>query len=380
MWKCFEKAKRLSVKLTEAVIDGQTTDPELNQWANDNEEGKEILRKFTDPSTRRQLLSSFDNPERDLAVRQLRKILRRHRQKILFLRLSLAAVIVMCLGSLVFLWPPHPEKSAEVAQILPGSPNAVLVLSNGEQLELADITRLRETDGTAIARTKENEIAYTRDSVIVGKVDTNTLIIPRYGEYAVVLADGTVVKLNSESELRYPTSFTGDRREVFLKGEAYLEVSKSDRPFIIHTYGAQVIVYGTRLDVNSYDSEKIRVVLVEGKVGVSSEGHKEVMLEPAQLAEVRREQGITVRKNINPAYFIAWQDGYFAFEKERLEDILTVLARWYNFEVLYTRPELKDVHFTASLRKDQPLEHFLRQFEKTGSVAFRIVGNQIVVQ
>ena len=196
---------------------------------------------------------------------------------------------------------------------------------------------------------------------------------------SLTLPDGTLVFLNSESTLSYPSRFDGDTRNVTLQGEAYFEVAKSDRPFIVRTYGAQVRVYGTRFDVNSYDTEKIRVVLVDGKVGVSTEDFEEVMLEPAQLALINAEKGITVKKEINPAYYIAWQNGYFAFDNERLEDILSVLARWYNFEVLYARPEIRDIHFTASLWKDQPLEHILKQFEKTQSISFQISGNQVII-
>ena len=248
-------------------------------------------------------------------------------------------------------------------------------------MELSKLTYLQETDGTAIARNQEGEIVYYAESTESKKqrADTNTLRVPRFGEYAIVLADGTRIKLNLESELRYPTVFSDTKREVSLKGEAYFEVAKSDRPFIVRTYGTQVRVYGTRFDVNSYDTEKIRVVLVDGKVGVSTEDFEEVMLEPAQLALINAEKGITVKKEINPAYYVAWQNGYFAFDNERLEDILSVLVRWYNFEVLYARPEIRDIHFTASLWKDQPLEHILKQFEKTQSVSFQISGNQVII-
>ncbi|MFR7876339.1 MAG: FecR domain-containing protein [Butyricimonas paravirosa] len=55
----------------------------------------------------------------------------------------------------------------------------------------------------------------------------NTIKVPRYGEYSVVLSDGSRIKLNSESELRYPVVFTGEQREVYLKGEAYGDLQRS---------------------------------------------------------------------------------------------------------------------------------------------------------
>lgn len=53
----------------------------------------------------------------------------------------------------------------------------------------------------------------------------NELIVPKWGEYRLCLSDGTVVYLNSESRLKYPAGFTGERREVELEGEAYFEVT-----------------------------------------------------------------------------------------------------------------------------------------------------------
>ncbi len=381
MKSLFEKAKRLSIKLAKAIIEDNFSDPELLRWSGESEEGQATLRRFESPVLRKRCFDLYDDGGKESAVFRLKKTLRRRRQKQIALRLCGAAVVVLCLGSLLWLRPSSEVAKPSDATILPGTQQAVLVLGNGEQVELSKLTHLQETDGIAIARNQEGEIVYYAESAESKKqrADTNTLRVPRFGEYAIVLADGTRIKLNSESELRYPTVFSDTKREVSLKGEAYFEVAKSDRPFIVRTYGAQVRVYGTRFDVNSYETEKLRVVLVDGKVGVSTEDFEEVMLDPAQLALINAEKGITVKKEINPAYNIAWQKGYYAFDNERLEDILSVLARWYNFEVLYARPEIRDIHFTASLWKDQPLEHILKQFEKTQSISFQISGNQVII-
>ncbi len=378
----FEKARRLSIKLAEAIIKDDFSEPELMHWVKDSEEGHDTVRRFANPLLRKQCLDCFDDKDKELAVRKLKKALKKQRQRQIVWRFCGAAMIVLCLGSLLWLQPSSEVADPSSTTILPGKQQAVLVLGSGRQVELSELTHLQETDGTAIAQNQKGELVYYADSVEakMQKIDTNTLLVPRFGEYAIVLADGTRIKLNSESELRYPTVFRGASREVYLKGEAYLEVAKSDRPFIVRAYDAQVKVYGTRFDVNSYDTTKIQIVLVDGKVGVSAGNFEEVILHSAQLAEVNPEKGITVKKEINPAYYTAWQNGYFAFNNERLEDILSVLARWYNFEVLYARSEIRDIHFTASLWKDQPLEHILKQFEKTQSISFKISGNQVIIQ
>lgn len=385
MWKLFIKAKKLSGKLAESAIDNRISDTELRQWQEESVEGEKTIGLFSDPEIRYRLVSQFSQNNKAEAVERMKRaIQKRQRRKILQRISAIAALMLLLIGVSVFLfhhYAPVRSETDKMATIIPGRQQAILVLANGERMELSQITRINETDGTAITRTRKGEVVYKADSFAQpAEMSYNTIIVPRYGEYSVILSDGTQVKLNSESELRYPTAFSGNQREVFLKGEAYLEVSKSNLPFIVHTYDAQVKVYGTRFDIDSYNPEQIKVVLVEGKVGVSSSLSEEVLLHPNQLAQIHHQKGITIKKDINPAYYIAWQEGYFAFEEQRLEEILSTLSRWYNFDVLYSRPELKDVHFTASLKKDQPLENILQQFMKTQSISFRITGNQIIVE
>lgn len=383
IWSIFKKARHLSEKLAESLIDDQLSHPELTQWREESAAGKKTWERFARPDLRLRMLSQFEQSGKEKAVRQFQKTLRKHKRIQLFRQMAAAAAIAFLLiSSTIFLYsvldvPKSPEQAAE---IWPGSQQAVLILDSGEKINLSDITQIHETDGTAIRKKNPGEIVYNGAASRPETKRYNTVIVPRYGEYAVILSDGTRIKLNSESELRYPTVFSGSQREVFLKGEAYLEVSKSQRPFIVHTYDAHIKVYGTRFNVNSYLPEQISVVLVEGKVSVSSGHSREVFLDPRQLARIDRRNGISIKKGINTAYYTAWQNGYFAFEAERLEDILNTLARWYSFDVLYSRPQLKDIRFTASLNREQPLKDILQQFQKTGCLSYRISGRQIIIQ
>lgn len=87
---------------------------------------------------------------------------------------------------------------------------------------------------------------------------------------SVLLPDSTVVHLNSESSLRYPTFFAGDVRQVELNGEAYFDVTQHPRKrFIVSTpHHSQVEVYGTSFNVEAYGNETpISTTLIEGSVG-----------------------------------------------------------------------------------------------------------------
>ena len=73
----------------------------------------------------------------------------------------------------------------------------------------------------------------------------------------MVLADGTKVWLNADSKLRFPVSFTAERREVYLEGEAYFEVAKdSEHPFIVHISRGAIEVLGTGFNVRDYREEQ----------------------------------------------------------------------------------------------------------------------------
>ena len=87
------------------------------------------------------------------------------------------------------------------------------------------------------------------------------------------LADGTKVWLNSGSELQFPTRFSGERREVRLKGEAFFEVVKNvNQPFRVNAKDLHIDVLGTSFNVVGYDDEpQAEVILVEGKVKLSAE-------------------------------------------------------------------------------------------------------------
>ena len=84
----------------------------------------------------------------------------------------------------------------------------------------------------------------------------------------MTLQDGTVVNLNSASELRYPVRFTGTERKVFLTGEAYFQVAKDkEHPFVVVTGEAEIEALGTSFNIYSYEEEnRIETTLVEGAV------------------------------------------------------------------------------------------------------------------
>ena len=207
--------------------------------------------------------------------------------------------------------------------------------------------------------------------------------IPVGGFYQLALSDGSKVWLNSMTELRFPVTFTGEQRKVYLTGEAYFEVTHdSVHPFIVETPdGMEVKVYGTEFNMNTYEKGVVQTVLVKGKVGVRGGVlGKEVVLAPEQMAVYREKTGEIQVENVDPYKYVAWKDGEFVFERETIEEIMERLSRWYDVKVFYSNESLKQKRFTGIVSRHKDIEQVLRLIEGPATLRFDISGNMVTVR
>ena len=203
------------------------------------------------------------------------------------------------------------------------------------------------------------------------------MITPRGGEYSVVLADGTQVWLNAESELRYPEQFAGEERRVYLRGEAYFDVAKREgQRFVVALGGTEVTVLGTEFNVKGYEDGGMATTLVEGSVAVRR-GEEECRLKPGEQAVVG-EDGIAVAE-VDTDLYTAWKDGYFIYRRAALDDIMQELARWYDFTYFYQNSGVADLNLTAKLRKFDQVEDVFEILEMTGQVEFVIKNKTVTI-
>lgn len=273
------------------------------------------------------------------------------------------------------------QQGVEIASIEPGKSKAILRLGNNRVLE---ITKERETHvdvAEGIAATNNSSGMIYTEQVATGKTEYNVLEIPRGGEYTVTLSDGTVVHLNSGSELRYPVAFGAERREVFLSGEGYFEVVKdSVRPFFVNADKLKIRVYGTSFNVNTYDLENIQTVLVEGKIGIQTMNmNTEYMVKPGQLALYNQEKGTMEILNVDVQLYVAWKDHEFMFDDESLEKIMNRLSLWYDVDVFFQTASLKQLHFTGHLGRYDDISHILDAISGVTQVKFSVKGRTIIV-
>ena len=313
------------------------------------------------------------------------KVKRQH----LFQLIRYAAILILPLSVLLLFWlhqekELHPMNVAVVGVMDSTDMHKVyLVLEGGTKVDLSTphVDTIRQDDGQLLAVDTLGKLVYNTVQEEVEELFYHKIVVPRGGEYTVELNDGTRVRLNADSELRFPVKFVGNERKVFLKGEAYFEVERdTSRPFRVDVHGDAIIeVLGTEFNVNAYpENAEIFATLVLGKVRVADlQTDSTVVLLPNQQAALSGA-GINV-KEVNPEDFISWINGRFYFEKMPLEEILIQLGRWYDLQVFWANEELKSYEFTGAIWRDNTIRQTLDMIEKTTDVCFTVSGRTVTV-
>lgn len=270
-------------------------------------------------------------------------------------------------------------KDTEFARIEPGKSKAILRLADNRVIEITREQETRFDVAEGIVATNNLSGMVYPEQVAMGKAEYNVLEVPRGGEYTVTLSDGTVVYLNSGSELRYPVAFGAERRDVFLSGEGYFEVAKdAERPFFVNADKLKIRVYGTSFNVNTYNIANVETVLVEGKIGIQG-NNAEYTVKPGQLALYNREKGTMEIRDVDVRPYVAWKEHEFMFDDESLEEIMNTLSLWYDVDVFFQTASLKQLHFTGHLGRYEEVSHILDAISGVTQVKFSVKGRTIIV-
>lgn len=361
----------------------------LQKYKN-NKEMLDLYEEIRQIKEAGQKLDQLDAPNVNLEWHKLNyKLKEQQRRKRGWLVAASIAILISCTFVLQFdkIVNSIEQEQSQLVQIEKGNSKAVLITSGGAQYNLEEgVDRIiAEESGVQIYADSNNVVQY---AVRVHENDQskladryNTLKVPRLGEYQLVLSDGTRVWLNSESELRYPIKFTGKTREVELIGEAYFDVQKNPKkPFLVKTENINTRVLGTEFNVSAYPNEELNITLVEGSVELNSNlVSSKIRLVPGDNASVKIGESKVFVSQVDVEKYTAWRDGHFYFEKERLEDILTKLERWYDFKVFYQNPAVKEYAFRMRADRKQDFTEIVSRLEQTGRISIDINGNVIVV-
>lgn len=197
----------------------------------------------------------------------------------------------------------------------------------------------------------------------------------------ITLPDSTMVYLNSESSLRYPSSFQGDIRKVELVGEGYFKVTKNaQKRFVISTpHHSQIEVYGTSFNVEAYAKDKqVTATLVNGKIGFlytdKAGAAKKINLEPRHKLIYHPETGEAGVYQTTCESETAWKDGKIVFHNTPMEEALHTLSKRYNVEFVISNKKLKKYAFTGSFTH-QRLERIMEFFKISSKINWRYLDS-----
>jgi ferric-dicitrate binding protein FerR (iron transport regulator) len=209
-----------------------------------------------------------------------------------------------------------------------------------------------------------------------------TVYVPKGENHQIILPDGTNVILNSNSTLKYPSSFSKKKREVQLTGEAFFDVTKNEsKPFIINlTSNMNIKVLGTSFNVKAYPEDSKNVTtLFTGKIELTYKNKttiKSVML-PGNKADFNKTTNtMSISKTNSDNDVLAWKNKMLVFKNESLKDIVNELNRFFDVEIQIKNKSLEDHIFTASFNKGIPLNEILHILEISGNIKFNKKSNK----
>ena len=204
---------------------------------------------------------------------------------------------------------------------------------------------------------------------------------PKGQKLTLKLPDGSVVKLNAGSSIRYPQEFVGHERNVSLQGEAFFDVVENpDKPFVISTDGLETRVLGTSFNVRSYQDEaEIKVAVVTGKVEISGpDGNSSVLL-PSEMGIFEREKASITKDHYDFRKEIGWTDGVLYFDKDDLKTVIKKLEMWYGVHFEVEKGFWFKGLYSGEFRNNESLEMVLEGISFTSGFDYKLDGDTVVI-
>jgi ferric-dicitrate binding protein FerR (iron transport regulator) len=221
-------------------------------------------------------------------------------------------------------------------------------------------------------------------------------IIQKGERRKLVLPDSSIVWLNADSKLSYPSVFEKNSREVTLSGEGYFEVKHdAARPFTVHANNINVEVLGTVFDIKAYpQDQQVETSLIRGSVRVSVTGGskkgQQAILHPNQKFVLLNNTGMysgnddslqDLVKETAAALLVketGWRNNSLSFENKQLDELVPQLERWFAIRIVVKNPELKHLKFTGTL-DNASLDTVMQALMLSGHFNYRKEADDTIV-
>jgi transmembrane sensor len=165
-----------------------------------------------------------------------------------------------------------------------------------------------------------------------------------------VLADGSRLTLDANSTVT--AAYAVDKREVTLaQGRAFFDVAHdARRPFSVRAGSQDITAVGTRFDVR-LDPESVHVVLVEGRLSVSSPGAASsptLLGAGQQLVAQAGKAPVVSAADLDEA--LNWQRGLITFHNDSLAAAVAMLNRYSQDQLVVRDPRIGRLRISGMFR------------------------------
>jgi transmembrane sensor len=170
----------------------------------------------------------------------------------------------------------------------------------------------------------------------------------------IVLPDQSKVTLNSNSEIELKSDFSDqNERIVYLKGEAFFEVNPTPdhQKFIVAANGIQVIVLGTKFNVNGRRGN-VKVVLNSGKVKLSSAQNTDLVMAPGEMVEYNPKNNRYIKTKVSTEHYTSWKHNRLEFKNTPVKEIFQMLEDNYGLTVVVNDPSVQNRKLTGNFPAD----------------------------
>lgn len=360
----------------------EAANEEIRQWANSDPDNRAAYDAFLKDYLRLRWAQEDRHIQVSQALQRISATTRGKRQRRIYFTVA-ASIAILAVTAAVFLFIPK-ESNQPLAQsfIQPVKPQATLVLSTGEKIDLNQAhLPILEQDGSTVNIDTLSGLRYDTAAPQTSQLIYNKIIVPRGGEYFLTLADGTQIWLDAESTLEYPVQFNSTERRVKLQGKAYFSVTRdTTKPFLVEVDKFSIRVHGTEFNVNAHDAQRIETVLVNGSIGfkATTESHEQ-LLQPNQLAMVNSLTGQSEIRDVNILPHVAWKNRNIVFANERLDNIMEEIARWYDIHVFFQNEKLKALRFDCNMPRYSDIRELFFFMEQTSDARFSVKDRTVII-
>lgn len=372
-----DQSEKIAESIVDIMLQNESKDKNsFKEWCKTNRHASKIVTELSDDEKLKKEVMAFHRQEKFLLANKLvSKIEKRERRRGI-IRVSSIAAALLTISLMVYTFT---EKSIVPRSVITNQieipeeqhQKPIIITQGGIEIDLLEMkhdNKMVRKNNLEIDNISEivNEKSAQADSVNY----FNRIVVPKQYTTKLTLNDGTIVHLNANSELKFPTRFVGEKRCVELKGEAFFEVAKSDKQFIVTTDGADIKVYGTRFNVKSRTKGVFETVLVNGSIGVTADGMREVIMKPNQRLEIDYETQKYKLNNVDCQHSLGWIDGLFFFTNASMSEVVEEFEAWYGVEINYSPADFDHLTINFSVDRENEFGDIILFMEKITNVKF----------